>query len=63
MALNYDHLPDAGFRKQYDVTPRDAEVEALLSGVEPPLVAREVAPPRIQINTPAPQFRWLKPLG
>lgn len=63
--MNYDSLPDANFRKQYDVTPKDEEVEALLAGVEPPkqhIASRETTP-RVQIIEPKPQFKWLKPLG
>lgn len=56
-------VKDADFRCQYDVTPRDPEVEAVLSGIEPAReIARQTDAPRMTVSMPAPQFTWLKPL-
>lgn len=58
-------VKDADFRCQYDTSPNDPEVDALLRGIEPPRA--EVAPsqattPRLNVIEPASQFKWLKPL-
>jgi hypothetical protein len=55
---------DADFKTQYDATPKDVEVDALLRGIEPPREAVTQGPPgpRMTVIEPAPQFTWLKPL-
>jgi hypothetical protein len=54
-------VKDADFRCQYDTTPRDPEVDALLSGVEPQRVVQTGS--RVGKSLPpSPKFTWLKPL-
>lgn len=58
VSISHDHE----FRHQFDANPReDPDVEAALSGQEPARSAQaERQAPRME--TPAPQFTWLKPL-